>query len=282
VGGRNAAQHNATQRSERRPPAGVLHHPVCRESLGARTHLRTVQARVVLRSKLPTGRLVERGHGRESWSITVRGPHRPEESPQCTVRRYGTGLPQIRPLPINGQYGPYGGPILPKLRPQITAIRAQIDLTVSLINERAPVQREGRCVLKSKLGWTAAPFTQICGAGHHWVSLNRSILTLNRRPEQTDNPTQLLITQREYLEDLKPEGPGTLKTEYTNLLARLHPNIYEQVPGDMTLGGTDQLQGHGSRRYGDIPSPDLSGQFFLSSWDGALVSTIHHNTFNSI
>ena len=40
---------------------------------------------------------------------------------------------------IGGQYGPYGGPILPKLRPQITAIRAQIDLTVSLINEWAPV-----------------------------------------------------------------------------------------------------------------------------------------------
>jgi hypothetical protein len=33
------------------------------------------------------------------------------------------------------------------------------------------LQREGRCVLKSKLGWTAAPFTQICGAGHHWVSI---------------------------------------------------------------------------------------------------------------
>ena len=37
--------------------------------------------------------------------------------------------------------------------------------------------------------------------------LNRSTLTLNRRPEQTDNPTQLLVTLREYLVDLKPEGP---------------------------------------------------------------------------
>jgi hypothetical protein len=139
------------------------------------------------------------------------------------------------------------------------------------------LQDEGRCVLKSKLGQTAAPFTQICGAGHHWVSigfwpkhrtaylydpldtfpstlktqlqktltttwtvydvnqrtqydsyqcgihailfahliialtsdgpsniapLNRSILTLNRRPEQTDNPTQLLVALREYLMDL--------------------------------------------------------------------------------
>jgi hypothetical protein len=183
------------------------------------------------------------------------------------------------------------------------------------------LQREGRCVLKAKLGWTAAPFTQICGAGHHWVSvgfwpkhrtaylydpldsfpstlktqlqktltmawtiydinqrtqfdsyqcgthailfahlilalttdgpsniapLNRSILTLNRRPEQADNPAQLLVTLREYLVDLKPEGPKTLRTEYTNLLARLHPNIYEQLPGDTILDGTDQLQGHGS------------------------------------
>jgi hypothetical protein len=29
--------------------------------------------------------------------------------------------------------------------------------------------------------------------------LNRSILTLNRRPEQTDNPTQLLVALREYI-----------------------------------------------------------------------------------
>ena len=92
-GGRNAAQHNATQRSERRPPGWRASSPVCRESLGARTHLRTVQARVVHRSKLPTERFVERVNDRESWSITVRGPHRPEESPQCTVRRYGIGLP---------------------------------------------------------------------------------------------------------------------------------------------------------------------------------------------
>ena len=183
------------------------------------------------------------------------------------------------------------------------------------------LQREGRCVLKAKLGWTAAPFTQICGAGHHWVSvgfwpkhrtaylydpldsfpstlktqlqktltmawtiydinqrtqfdsyqcgthailfahlilalttdgpsniapLNRSILTLNRRPEQADNPTQLLVTLREYLVDLKPEGPKTLRAEYTNLLARLHPNIYEQLPGDTIMDDTDLLQGHGS------------------------------------
>jgi hypothetical protein len=183
------------------------------------------------------------------------------------------------------------------------------------------LQDEERCVLKSKLGQTAAPFTQICGAGHHWVSvgfwpkhrtaylydpldtfpstlktqlqktltmawtiydinqrtqynsyqcgthailfahlilaltadgpsniapLNRTILTINRRPEQTDNPTQLLVALREYLMDLKPEGPGTLRTEYTSLLARLHPNIYEQLPGDMTLGDIDQLQVHGS------------------------------------
>jgi hypothetical protein len=159
--------------------------------------------------------------------------------------------------------------------------------------------------LKSKLGQTAAPLTQICGAGHHWVSigfwpkhrtaylydpldtfpstlktqlqktltttwtiydinqrtqydgyqcgthailfahlilaltadgpsniapLNRSILTLNRRPEQTDKPTQLLVALREYLMDLKPEGPGTLRTEYTNLLASLHPTNMNSSP----------------------------------------------------
>jgi hypothetical protein len=53
--------------------------------------------------------------------------------------------------------------------------------------------------------------------------LNRSILTINRRPEQTDNPTQLLVALREDLEDLKPEGPGTLRTEYNEPARTLTP-----------------------------------------------------------
>jgi hypothetical protein len=62
--------------------------------------------------------------------------------------------------------------------------------------------------------------------------------------------------------DLKPEGPGTLRTEYTNMLARLHPNIYEQLPGDMTLGDTDQLQGHGSP--GHLPLTDAHSPHTLN------------------
>jgi hypothetical protein len=49
--------------------------------------------------------------------------------------------------------------------------------------------------------------------------LNRTVLTQNRRPEQTDNPVELLVALRGYLADLTPEAPRTLRTEYTDMLS---------------------------------------------------------------
>jgi hypothetical protein len=60
----------------------------------------------------------------------------------------------------------------------------------------------------------------------------------------------VLVELREDLTDLTPEAPRELRMEYTNLLARLHINIYrylyEQLPGDTTLDDTEHLQGHDS------------------------------------
>ena len=138
--GGGATQRNTTQRSAANEghQAGVLHRPCVARAWGL------VHTFAQYRHGYSTGASFPRNDSSSAATVGRAGRSlsggRTGRKKAPSVRYAATALGfLIRPLPINGQYGPYGGPILPKLRPQITAIRAQIDLTVSLINERAPV-----------------------------------------------------------------------------------------------------------------------------------------------